>query len=157
MLTLTLIAVGFLVAVALVIALARGSTARWERVKRASVAVRADVPARPTSSAGSAVRVRSSMLRRGVAVLLGEAARLPRAIWRGMGRPRPIRRLGALRSSLFGPKLRTARWRKSRSPDLPVQGDGAGKPHARRPLRATAARAPRRALAFVHRHENHRG
>jgi hypothetical protein len=77
MVSLTLIAVGFLAATAAVIALARGSTARWPQDKGASVAVRADVSARRTSSAGSDSRIPSAMARRRVAALRSQASRFP--------------------------------------------------------------------------------
>jgi hypothetical protein len=185
MTTLTLIAVGFLVATALLIALARTSTARWEQDKRASAAVRAGVSARrTTSSAGSAFRTPRAMARRGVAALRRQTSRfppwkvlarlLPTAMKQVRSRVRPIRRLvGVLRSPLFGGKFRGGRWTKSRSPAQRVDGDGGEMALGPNPsgaatgirsngvartgdpklLRSTVPRARRRALAFLHRHE----
>jgi hypothetical protein len=185
MVSLTLIAVGLLVATAVVIALARGSTARWERDKRAPVAVGADVSARRTSSAGSASSISGAKTRRGIAALFSEASRFPpvkvlaqfrpKGTKQGTSRVRPIRRLvGVLRSSLFGEKLRGRRWTTSRSPALPVDGDGAdlaldpepsraatdsrsdgvASAARRKLLRRTVPRPRRRALVFLHRHED---
>jgi hypothetical protein len=186
MVSLTLIGVGLLVATAVVIALARGSTARWERDKRAPVAVRADLSARRTSSAGSASSIPGTKTRRGIAALRSQASRFPpvkilaQLLPKGMkqgtsSRVRPIRRLvGVLRSSLFGGKLRGRRWTTSRSPALPVDGDGAdvaldpepsraatdsrsdgvASAARRKLLRRTVPRARRRALVFLHRHED---
>jgi hypothetical protein len=142
MVPLTLIVVGFLVATAVVMALARGSTARWEQDRRAAVAARADESARRTSSAGSTRRTQGAV-RRGVAALRGRVSRLApvRAVVRLVPtdvRDRtsrmPLRRVvGGLTSSLSGAgaKLRAGRWKKSR----PVP----------------------RALAFLHRHEQSSG
>jgi hypothetical protein len=135
MVSLTLTAVGFLVATAVVIALARGSTSRWERDKRASVAARADIASRRTPSAGSAARISGAMARRGVDALRSQASRfppvkvlaqlLPNGTKEGTSRARPIRRLVTdLRASLFGGELRGGRWRKSGSAALPADGDG---------------------------------
>ena len=146
MASLTLIAVGFLVALAVVIALARGSTARWERAKRASVARRVDVPPRAASD-GSAVLPRSPVVRRGLAVLSGRASRLARIIRQRPWGHRQIRRLGAF--SPFGNELRTTRWRKGRPSAAESRGDGCAADAIPEPRRAPPARAPRRALAFL--------
>ena len=146
MISLTLIAVGFLVATAVVMALARGSTARWERDKRAAVAVRAHESPRRTSAAGSALGIPSARTRRGVAALRSQVSRFPpvkvlaRLVPGGMKqgtlRVRPIRRLtGVLSSLLLGGKLRGGRWTKSSSPALPVDGDGADMAIAPKPSR----------------------
>jgi len=187
MVSLTLTAVGFLVATAVVIALARRSTSRWEQDKRASIAVRADVSARRNSSAGPDPRMPRAIARRGVAALRSKALwlppvkvlaqRLPKGMTQGMSRVRPIRRLvPELRPSLFGERLRRGRWRRSGSAALPVTGDGADIAVAPRPcgtatdipsddvagaarqklLRRTVRRAPRRALALLHRSEGTR-
>ena len=151
MLELTLIAVGFLAATAVVIALARGTTARWERDKRAAAAVRADAPARRTSPAGSS-RIPGELTRRGVEALRSRASRLspvvirarllPKGGEQGTSRVRPIRRLGGVRrSSLFGGKLPGGRWTTGRSPAPPVddvRADPALPPTA--PPTATGAR-----------------
>jgi hypothetical protein len=183
----TLIAVGFLVATAGVMALARGSTARWERDKRASVAARAEGSVRRTSPAGSAFRRPGALTRRGAAALRSQASRLPpvrvvagllpKAAKQGSSRVRPIRRLvGDLRSWLSGGKVRGERWTKLRSAAGPVDGDAADTALAKEPTpvatgsrgdavaraarrkvwQRTVRRAPRRALAFLHRHEDSR-
>lgn len=189
MATLTLIAVGFLVATALVIALARASTARWEQDKRALAAVRADISARRTSSASSAFRIPRELTTRGVAALRNQTSRfppwkvlaqlLPTDTKRATSRVRPLRRLVGVLRPLSGGKFRGGRWTKSRSPVLPVEGDGdLGGAEGEMPLgpkpsgaatdirsngfartadpkllRSAVPRARRRALAFLHRHE----
>jgi hypothetical protein len=185
MVSLTFIVVGFLVATVLVMALARGSTARWERDKRASIAARDDVSTRRTSSAGSAFRIPGALTRKGVAALRSQASRfppvkvlarlLPDGREQGTSRVRPFRRqVVVLRSFLLGRKLRGGWWRESRSRALPVDREERDVALAREPSRAatdirsdeasrsagrqlwrrTVPRAPRRALAFLHRHED---
>lgn len=177
--TLTLITVGFLLATAAVMALARASTARWERDKRASVAVGADAPARGRSAGASALGRRLAIPRAGLAALRHHIARvlpgtvLARVLPTGeQQRVRPIRRLvGALRSSLPGGELWRG-WRtRSRSPARPVDGNRAAMAPAPEPSRAATEgrahgvvmaagqqlfrravpRRRRRALAFLHR------
>jgi hypothetical protein len=176
--SLTLIVVGFVVATALAIVLARRSTARWERDKRAAVAARAAGSARrPPPSAVAALRSRISRFPP-VPVL----TRLVGAGW-DQGTRRVRRPARVLRSSLIGLTARAGRWRSSRSASAPVDGDGADTPLAedasgaadgvggdgvggngvggsgggdtgvggRRLFRRTGRRVSRRALAFLHR------
>jgi hypothetical protein len=182
MLSLTLIAVGFVVTTAVVIALARGSTARWEEHKRSSVAVRTGGPARRASPAGAALTMPGALTRRGLAALRGRASRFPpvRVLTRvlpelreqGTSRVLPLRRLaGVVRSSPFGSRLGGA-WRRktastpssaddeantslageSSATEDGVLGDGGAGAARDRVLRRPLARAPRRALALLHRH-----
>ncbi len=147
MVSLTLITVGFLLATAAVMALARASTARWERDKRASVAVRADGSTRRTSAAGLALGRPSVMTRAGLAALHDHISRFrpvtvlarlrPKGRQQGTTRVQPIRRLvRVLRSSLSGGKLRRGRWTTSRSPALPVDSDRVDTAPAQEPSRA---------------------
>ncbi len=139
-----LIAVGFLAAVAAVIALARGSTARWERDRRARVAVRADDRPRRTSPAGSwmpsaaARRAVDSVRRSAVGLGSGLLGRLRR---KGSGQGPPARpvagAVGGRPSALVGRILR----RGQRTTSLP------GRAVLRR-----MPRVRRRALALLHRH-----
>jgi hypothetical protein len=174
MVSLTLIAVGLLVATAGVVALARGSTARWEQDRRAKAAARADVCAGETSEAGFAVRKPSAMTRRVVAALRSRTSRLapgkalvqlmPTGLRQVTSPVRPLRRLvGALPSSLFGGKLPRGRWTKRRSPALPVDEDGADtaltappSPAATDLRRDGVPGATRRALGFLHRRADRR-
>lgn len=181
---LTLIVVGFFVATAVVIALARASTARWEHDKRAVAAVRDDVSARRTSSAGTAFRIPRAMTRWGVTALRTQTSRfLPRKLLarllptdrkRGTSRARPIRRLVGVVSSLpFRGKLRAGRWKETRPPALPVDRErgvmaldpkpsraatdvrtnGVARNADPKLLRPAVPGARRRALAFLHRHQ----
>jgi hypothetical protein len=130
---LTLIAVGFLLATAVVIALARASTARWEHDKRASAKVRADISTRRAPSAGSAFRMPREMTRRGVAALRNQSSRfpprkllaqlLPTDMKQATSRVRPLRRLEGVFRPLSGGTFRGGRWTKSRPPVQPVEGD----------------------------------
>lgn len=170
-----LIVVGFLAATAAVIALARGSTARWERDRRAPVAVRAHDPARRVPSAGT--RLRGAAARQAVDALRRHAAGLAPSRLRGRLRPtgtrpgppaRPIRRLVGVRpAALIGRVLRRARRRTSPPAVPPVVDElpppapagsraaagrrGSGVP-GRALLRRTTPRVRRRALALLHRH-----
>lgn len=169
-----LIAVGFLAATAAVIVLARGSTARWERDRRARVAVRADDRPRRTSS--SATWMGSAAARRAVDAMrrhaVGLASSRMRVRLRRSGRvkgppARPVRGLVGVRpSALVGRILRRGR-RTTSLPAAPgADGEapapaeaGARVPHERRvhglPGRALLRRVPRvrrRALALLHRH-----
>ena len=121
MVSLTLVAVGFLVATAVVMALARGSTARWERDRRAA-RERGDAPARPATSAGSAL-----------AGLRGHVSRFPAV--------KVLTRFLAKRRTEGTARVRPMHW--------------LGGAPARRLLRLPVPRAPRRALALLHRHEDH--
>ncbi len=136
MVSLMLITVGFLLATGAVMTLARASTARWERNRRAAAAVRADEATRRTPAAGSAARRLSAMERTGLAAARARVLRYspgtvlarlaPKAVQRGMSRVRPRRPLaGLFRSSPSGGALRGGRGTESRSPALPVDGAGA--------------------------------
>jgi hypothetical protein len=70
MLRVTVTVGGFLLVSACVVALARSSTARWERERRAARAPRREAVAAPTSSQGAAAR-----LRRGVTTTAATAGR----------------------------------------------------------------------------------
>jgi hypothetical protein len=128
-LTLTLIAAGFLVATVVVIVLARTSTARWEKEKRP-----ARVPRRPTTAgraplAATAARLpvavarwvaamRSPASRRAPLKLVAET--LATAEKEVASRVGPFPRLpGRLRSSRFGELLRRMRRTRSRAVDPP--------------------------------------
>lgn len=148
--SLTLIVVGFLLATAVVMALARSSTARWERDRRASVAVRADVAAPRTPAARSIVRRSTASARAGLAALLDRASRFPpvtvvprllsKAGEQSLARLGSIRRVaGTARSPLRGVRVLRGRWTTSLSPASLVP--------------RTVPRGRRRALAFLHRHE----
>ena len=180
--SLTLIAVGFLLVTAVVIALARSSTARWERDRRASVAVRADGAARRPRAPDAVLGRFGALTRARLAALRHQVSRfplgtvlarvLPKGVLRGRARVRPIRRLAAvLRSSLLGGTLR---WTKSRSPARPaddgaetalapapsravtaLRAHGVAKAASRLLSRRTVRRGRRRALAFLHRNEAH--
>jgi hypothetical protein len=73
--SLTLIAVGFVVAMALVIVLARTSTARWERTGRAARAPRREVIAPGAALSGDAARQHRTAMSRLVAAAGGSAFR----------------------------------------------------------------------------------
>ena len=178
MVSVTLIVVGFLLVTALVMAVARGSTARWERDKRAAVAARAEDAARRPAPTGPALRMPGGVsravaaLRRGVSRFRpGKALGLlrPEGGEEGTARGGPIRRrVGALRWSLSGRRLRSARWTTSRAPAARIDGEPAETAAAPDPSRAVAGarndgvdtgtllrravpRARRRAPAFLHR------
>ncbi len=186
MLTLTLIVVGFLVATGLVVALARGSTARWEQSRRSPVAARPAVPTSRTSPVRSAVRTVRAMTRRGVSLLRKRFPPLPRgrALHRrapkdlelDKPRGRPIRRLvGTLRSWRSGGRREVGRT-GVRAPASLVDGHEAGMDLAPDPpaaatdirrsgatgatrralLRRTTVGAPRRVLALLHRKDDSR-
>lgn len=151
MATLTLIAVGFLGTSAVAVALARGSTARWEQDKRAAAAFRDHIATRGTSSAGSALRIPGALIRRAGVGLRNQASRfrswkapaqlLPTGITQVTSRVRPIRRLvGVLRLPLVGGKVRGGRWTRSGSPARPVDGDAEGTAASR--LGSKPAQAP---------------
>lgn len=147
MVSLTLVTVGFLLAMAGVMALARHSTARWERDKRASVAARADETTRRAPAAGSALEKVTAQTRAGLAALRDRASRipgvtaparlLPTGTKHAIARVRPVRRLtGVLRLSRLGRHFRRGPWTKSLSPALPVDGDGADTTPDANPSRA---------------------
>jgi hypothetical protein len=177
MVSLTLIVVGFLAVTGGVVALARASTARWERDRRAPVAARADVPGPPPSRAGIALRMAGAVTRR-VAAVRSRVLRLPRVraiveVWPARtARTRPVRRLGrVLRSSLRGAKIRFGRSAERRSAAPRVDGAGAepapelssavtdhpASTAGRQLVRRTWLGASRRAPAFLHRHEDRSG
>ena len=183
MVSLTLVTVGFIAATGLVILLARRSTARWERARRAPVVARAEATARKTSPAPSGFRATTvAMAQRGLAALSSRASRFPpvKALVRrlqdgperGTTHGRPSRRLvRALRLPVD--KLRGRRKADSRSRGLPdgdeadatVAPEGSAAPDIRsdgapgaagRTLFRRRIPAPRRALTFLHRHEHPR-
>ncbi len=134
MVRLTLIAVGFVVATAGVIALARASTARWERDKRAPIAARSDASARGTPRAGHSGRLTGPETRRRVATLRSKASRfppvalvarmLPKALHAGTSSARHIGRwLHVLRSLPPGGELRGSRPAEGGSTALPDDAD----------------------------------
>jgi hypothetical protein len=127
----TLIVLGFLVVTGVVIALARTSTARWERDKRAAVVARPGVTAPRTTPAGSAARVAGAMVGTMAAAVHTRASRfapvkavagmLPRVRQRVVLRVQPIPRVvRILWSSLVGSGLRKARSTMPGSPAVPV-------------------------------------
>jgi len=162
-----LIAVGFLAATAAVIALARGSTARWERDRRARVAVRADDRPRrasyPGTWMGSRARQAVDALRRHAVGLAASGLRgRLRRDGREQGPPsRPVRGLAGVRPSALVGRLLRRRRRMTRHLTTPRVG---GEPPALAsagsrvhgvPTRAFLRRVPsvrRRALALLHRH-----
>lgn len=132
--SLTLIAVGFVLATALVIALARSSTARWERDRRAAVAARAADSTPRTPADGAVLGRPGAMARAGLTALRDRASRfravralaplLSRGRERGIARLRSMRRLrGVLRSSLRRDGVRPGRRTTGRSPGPSVDGD----------------------------------
>ncbi len=155
--SLTLIAVGFLLATAVVMALARSSTARWERDRRASVAVRAHEAAPRTPAARSIMGRSAAVARVGLSALRDRGSRFPpvtvvgrllsKGKARSLARVRSIRRVtGDVRAPLGGGRVLRGRWTTGRSPAAL--------------LRRRIPRGPRRALAFLHRdgqaHDAHR-
>jgi hypothetical protein len=152
--SLTLTVVGFVAAMALVIALARTSTARWEREKRL-----ARVPRRPavgprTPLAALAARLSGAMVRRAVAVLRHPAslraplrdaadalATAPKQVASHV--PSVPRWWGNARS-LVGGGFRKAARGTSRIVS-PARDDGADAPDPVTPRRSRGARAVRRA------------
>jgi hypothetical protein len=184
MVSLMLIVVGFLAVTGAVMALARASTARWERDKRAPVAVRTpDVADRRTSSVGAALRLPAAVTRRAAALrrqvyrlapVKAVAQWLSAATTQGSSRVPAVRGLRrGLRSALSAARIRVARWAPGRSAAAPLDGEEADPAAAPTPARAVTGnrsddssraagrkvprrrpRAPRRALAFLHRHED---
>lgn len=177
--SLTLIVVGFLVSTAVVMALARRSTARWERDRRAPVAARVELPDRRAPSTGAAPGIPGAVIRT-VAALRSRMSRVPpvpvlgRLLAEGsrwVARARPVRRLRAVLRSLPSVARILYRWRTpTRSAAPPVEGDegeGSGAGEASRATpgtdvvgaaerttdRRSVPRARRRAPAFLHRPE----
>ena len=153
---LSVTAVGFLLVTALVIWLARTSTARWEREKRAARAPRHDAGAEP-APAGAAAR-----LRRALEWATGAVPRItgstsgrvrqvagvlttPKRLLTHVPAVRPV--LRPLTSAVRGAGIR--RWTRTTTgvPDLPVEtGEGGGEGRVQqRPARR------RRPFRFPHR------
>jgi hypothetical protein len=152
----TVSAVGFLLMTALVIALARSRTARWEREKRAARAPRDRRAAPPRTPARSAARLRAELERTAAAV--GRAAVRTRAMPQAVGRmPAVARKLAASRmSTAHRPAVRVAGTGKEGAPNTRT---APGRRRLRRGVarhglgRATG-RLPRRLAArFVNRHD----
>jgi hypothetical protein len=149
--SLTLTAVGFFVMTVVVIALARTSTSRWEKARRAARAPRPKVVARRRTRATGASRRPGAVLRKAVATirrpaplvarLEGGAGGLGTAPEAAAARARPfLRRLGTLRSSLSARTFRPTKRRRSRRRPPVVPSDPA--PSARIP--GLARRSPHR-------------
>ena len=180
MLTLTLIVIGFLAATALVIVLARSSTARWEREKRAPVAPRYDhVRAGPGPSAGAARRAREAV--RTMVTVVRDHGTVPVAVRAVAGRlvttvrevgsrvrssgVRPtsllrgwLRRVRAVRGGPAGPlPVDTAEGTSGAPvPRLPLPRRSGGRragAAGRRSFRRTSRRPHRRLREFFHRHD----
>jgi hypothetical protein len=153
--SLTLTVVGFVVVTALVIVLARSSTARWEKTRRAARAPRRDVPAARTTPDADARRS-ARPVRKALAALggLGSLRELPKVAAAGLvtvprlvaSRVRPFRRSsGGLRAWLHGRVRRNGRSTTSSSPASPVDDDAAETSAPLIPKRSRGARALRRA------------
>jgi hypothetical protein len=168
---LTVTAVAFVVATAVVMALARSSTARWEREKRAARAPRREAVAPPTPSAGTGARVRG--------VLSGTAAAVRRIAESGRGAVRAVigvlvtarkgrlssvrpssQGFGTLRKVVHRARNRSSRWLGTRAP-IWLVGRGQADmvdpepelPRTAQPVRRRGVRLPRRgALHLLHRH-----
>ncbi|SNR24160.1 hypothetical protein [Blastococcus mobilis] len=153
--SLTLTAVGFVAVTALVIALARTSTARWEREKRLARAPRRPATPPRTPLAGMAARLSGVMARRVVAVLrnpaslraplrgaAGALATAPKQVASHV--PSAPRWWGNARS-LVGERVRRATRATGRTASSPVGDDGAETPDPLAPERSPGARAVRRA------------
>lgn len=158
--------VGFLCTTAVVIALARSSTARWEREKRAARAARREAVAPPTP-AGVAARLRGTLVR-GTAAARHGAASVGRPLkavpgvlestrQQVLSQRRPFRHpAAALRSVVGGARGRHAKPTEIEEPELPVDDGGAGGtdlPVPEPQPRGSRRHARRRALPFVHRHD----
>ena len=177
------IVVAFLLVTVMVIVLARSSTARWERAKRATVVARRDSPpgSRP---GGSAAWLAGAVVRRVAAPRHGRAsARAPKqpapgTVPGGAERVRPRRRistalLGAVGSWLVGGRL-LRWWTTSGQAAAPGPGDGSrgaeqltaagagavpadeggeGDPGARTPFRRASRSPGRRTPRFLDRRE----
>lgn len=171
-LLLTVTAVGFLVATAVVMALARSSTARWEREKRAARAPRREVVAPPMPPARTGVRLRGVPVRTAAAVrrIAASGRRPVRAVTgvlvaAGKGglvsvRPSP-RAFGTLRKVVHRARNRSTRWLRTHAPNRVVEEGGSGMvhpepgpPQTAQPVRRRAERIPRRgARRLIHRHD----
>jgi hypothetical protein len=123
--SLTLTAVGFLVMTVVVIALARSSTSRWEKARRAARAPRRKVVAPRRARATGASRRPGAALRKAVVTIRRPAPPVPRPE-AGTGGPGTapeaaaadagpfLRRLGTLPSSLSARTFRSTKGRRSR-------------------------------------------
>ena len=134
MVSLTLICVGFVVVTALVIVLARTSTARWERTGRAARAPRREVIAPGAALTGDTARPPGTVLSRVVAAA---------------GRPRSLRAalrlLGAILVTApkqVAERARPSLLRAGRSSAVPVDDDATQPPV---PFVPTPTRGPRAA------------
>jgi hypothetical protein len=162
-------AVGFLVLTALVAAMARSATARWERQKRASRAPRPEAVPTPTRHGGTTARLSGAVGRAAVSIS-GRTGASRRAVTAGLmtagqqvqSRVRPWpQRFGAVASVVQHHRIRKA---GSTRADVLAPSVDAGQvnrvDHAT-PTRSTRSRQDgeailrrtrRRALRFVHRH-----
>jgi hypothetical protein len=159
-LSLTLIALAFVMTTALVMALARASTARWEREKRSARAPRRPAVAPRTPRTASALRFPVMIVRRAVAGLRGPAslraplkavvdtvATTPKQV---VSHVRPLPQLVGNVQSLIGQGLRKAGWRKSRTAAALADDDGTDVPVPLVRKRSPGAREIRRdAMARV--------
>jgi hypothetical protein len=137
MVWLTVEAVGFLAITVVVIALARGSTSRWEQEKRARRATRRDAVARPVPPGGAAARIRKALgrtvvtagriatpVRRPLSAVTGVLGTARTQVVSRVG-PSP-RVFGALRAAVRGPRRRAARLMRSMDIEVldPLADDG---------------------------------
>ena len=175
---LTVTVVGFLMATALVIALARGSTVRWERAKRAARAPLREAAAPPAPPTRAGAQLRGAVVRTGAAVLriAAPGGRPMRAVIGVVGRARkqvlsrvrPLpQALVAVRSVVHGVRRCSTRWTQTGAPDLPVDervvGEGGADAVLGPEPELTPAAPPvpqrserlyrRRALRLIHRHD----
>src|SRR4051794_31088924 len=152
--SLTLAAVGFVAGIALVIALARASTARWEREKRLARAPRRRAADPRPRLAAFAARLSRAMARRAVAAVRHPAslraplrdaadalATAPRQV---ASHASSVPRWWGNARSLVGEGLRKVTRGTSRATS-PARDDGADAPDPLTPRRSPGARAVRRA------------
>ena len=156
---------GFLLVSACVIALARSSTARWERERRAARASRRAATAPPTSPPAAAARLRRAAAR--TAVVAGRAAasiRVPPQAARRISatsrkqaarRVRPRPQMGdAVRHAVLGGRTSAARSSKARGEDPSLADGEASGAVPRTPELSGEARPARRGLrAGIARHD----
>jgi hypothetical protein len=148
---LTLIAVGFVMAMVLVIVLARTSTARWEEAGRAARAPRPQVIAPGAALVGHA-HPPPRAARRGIAAASGRLDPLRALLKRGAAR---LPKLVASRERLLV-RADTTHARVALAPNRPRgprarRGDGAV---GRRLLHRLSSRPRHRARHFLHRHDD---
>jgi hypothetical protein len=144
--SLTLTVVGFVVVTALVIALARSSTARWERTKRAARAPRREGIVPHATLIGDVVELPGKVVRAATGRLVSlrtpvkkVAARLEAPAKQVVSRVRPLLRpLRILRSWLPGRRRRQAT--TGSSPASPIPDDATGRSL---PLVSKRSRGPR--------------